>query len=487
METDSSRHANQISNSILILLLILFSPHVFSQGVAISNSSSNPPAAGSMLHVYGTTRIGNSSTADGVLIFNNATNAKTVTISPGATGISYGLVLPLTQAAAANYVLLNDGTGNLSWGPPTAGTEWQLLGNAGTNPALNFLGTTDAQPLRLATSGTERFRINAAAAEVGIGMTAAANNTLDIANTTASGKGINVTANSLTTGSGMIVSSSSTALASSGSIGSFTLSGSNAANAGTVLKVSNSGTLNTGIALMITNAAAGKSFRVNDDGTDTDASPFIIDNAGNVGVGLETPASKFDIRDGDFTLSNSGTAGSLKLQGTSTGKTSIKAGAQGATDIPYTLPAAQGISGTLLTNDGAGNLSWTDLNTLGAATFQVTQGTNFGTTQTITSTSDVDVDGMVISVPPGVYMIWFSSDVLNGNNSNTCTITIYTNGGANTISERNFSGLVKKNMVSAMGVVIVTATSPVEIRVKAKVDGSNATFYKRSLMGLKIG
>ncbi len=486
METDSSRHANQISNSILILLLILFSPHVFSQGVAISNSSSNPPAAGSMLHVYGTTRIGNSSTADGVLIFNNATNAKTVTISPGATGISYGLVLPPTQAAAANYVLLNDGTGNLSWGPPTAGTEWQLLGNAGTNPALNFLGTTDAQPLRLATSGAERLKINAAANEIGIGMTAGANNTLDITNATTTGKGINVTANALTTGSGINVSSSSTALGSSGSIGSFALSGSNAANAGNVLKVSNSGTLNTGVALMITNAAAGKSFRVNDDGTDTDSSPFIIDNAGNIGVGLETPASKFDIRDGDFTLSNSGTAGALKLQGTSTGKTSIKAGAQGATNISYVLPTAQGASGTLLTNDGSGNLSWGTIPSA-VATFDVSQGASSITSQTISSTTDVDVIGMVISVPPGIYMIWFSSDIINGNNSNSCTVTIYTNGTANSTTERTFGGMVKRSMVSAMGVVTVTGTAPMEIRVKAKVDSNNATFYKRSLMGLKIG
>ncbi len=486
MKSDSSSHANQISNIIFVLLFILFSPHVFSQGVAISNSASNPPAAGSMLHVYGTTRIGNSSTADGVLIFNNATNAKTVTISPGATGISYGLVLPLTQAAAANYVLLNDGTGNLSWGPPTAGTEWQLLGNAGTNPALNFLGTTDAQPLRLATSGTERLRINAAANEVGIGMTAAANNTLDITNTTTTGKGINVTANALTTGSGMNVSSSSTALGSSGSIGSFALSGSNAANAGSVLKVTNSGTLNTGVAMMITNAAAGKSFRVNDDGTDTDASPFIIDNAGNVGVGLQTPASKFDIRDGDFTLSNSGTAGSLKLQGTSTGQTSIKAGAQGATNISYVLPTAQGASGTLLTNDGSGNLSWGTIPSA-VATFDVSQGASSVTSQTISSTTDVDVTGMVISVPPGIYMIWFSSDIINGNNSNSCTVTIYTNGTANSTTERTFGGMVKRSMVSAMGVVTVRGTAPMEIRVKAKVDANNATFYKRSLMGLKIG
>lgn len=486
METDSSSPEQQNTFTFIVLLFILLSTQVFSQGVAISNSASNPPAAGSMLHVYGTTRIGNSSTADGVLIFNNATNAKTVTISPGATGISYGLVLPPAQALGPNYVLLNDGAGNLSWGPPTAGTEWQLLGNTGTNPALNFLGTTDAQPLRLATNGTERFRINASAAEIGIGMTAAANNTLDITNTTSTGKGINVTANALTTGNGINVSSSSAALGTSGTIGSFTLSGNNAANAGTVLKVTNSGLLNTGSAFMTTNAGNGSSLRINDDGTDTDASPFIIDATGNVGIGTSTASSKVEVKDGNLLLSNSGTAGQLQFQGTSTGKTTVKAGAQGATNISYILPTAQGASGTLLTNDGSGNLSWGTIPSA-VATFDVSQGASSITSQTISSTTDVDVSGMVISVPPGIYMIWFSSDIINGNNSNACTVTIYTNGVANADTERNFGGMVKKSMVSAMGVVTVTGTAPMEIRVKAKVDANNATFYKRSLMGLKIG
>ena len=37
------------------------------------------------------------------------------------------------------------------------------------------------------------------------------------------------------------------------------------------------------------------------------------------------------------------------------------------------------------------------------------------------------------------------------------------------------------------GVVVVSSTAPMEIRVRARVDASNATFYNRSLMGLKIG
>ena len=41
----------------------------------------------------------------------------------------------------------------------TAGDYWSLLGNAATNPAINFLGTTDPQPLVVRTNNTERMRV----------------------------------------------------------------------------------------------------------------------------------------------------------------------------------------------------------------------------------------------------------------------------------------------------------------------------------------
>src|SRR6476646_5847145 len=37
--------------------------------------------------------------------------------------------------------------------------DWHLLGNAGTNPAVNFIGTTDAKGLVFKTNKTERMRI----------------------------------------------------------------------------------------------------------------------------------------------------------------------------------------------------------------------------------------------------------------------------------------------------------------------------------------
>ncbi|MCA9870977.1 MAG: hypothetical protein KC487_11460, partial [Anaerolineae bacterium] len=51
----------------------------------------------------------------------------------------------------------------------TAGDYWSLIGNAATNPAVNFLGTTDNQPLVVRTNNTERMRVTSSGL-VGIGV-----------------------------------------------------------------------------------------------------------------------------------------------------------------------------------------------------------------------------------------------------------------------------------------------------------------------------
>jgi hypothetical protein len=48
--------------------------------------------------------------------------------------------------------------------------DWTLTGNAGTNPATNFLGTIDNEPLVIRTNGTEHLRITPDG-NVGIGTT----------------------------------------------------------------------------------------------------------------------------------------------------------------------------------------------------------------------------------------------------------------------------------------------------------------------------
>ncbi len=51
------------------------------------------------------------------------------------------------------------------------GEAWELTGNAGTNPTVNFIGTTDNQPLVFRTNNTERVRITQDSGYVGIGTT----------------------------------------------------------------------------------------------------------------------------------------------------------------------------------------------------------------------------------------------------------------------------------------------------------------------------
>jgi hypothetical protein len=57
--------------------------------------------------------------------------------------------------------------------PPAGGgggnpKSWTTTGNAGTNPAVNFLGTTDGQDLAIRTNGSEKVRVTTGG-HVGIG------------------------------------------------------------------------------------------------------------------------------------------------------------------------------------------------------------------------------------------------------------------------------------------------------------------------------
>ncbi|MDW8225658.1 MAG: hypothetical protein RMK93_06525, partial [Bacteroidota bacterium] len=94
--------------------------------------------------------------------------------SSQTTTISYVLPPTLTATTTVGAGLLQtDGSGNLSWVSPSAvvgGSGWALTGNAGTNPGVNFLGTTDNQPLVIRTNNTERLRVTEAG-WVGIGTT----------------------------------------------------------------------------------------------------------------------------------------------------------------------------------------------------------------------------------------------------------------------------------------------------------------------------
>ena len=76
-----------------------------------------------------------------------------------------------------------------------------------------------------------------------------------------------------------------------------------------------------------------------------------------LGIGTNTPSQPFAVKGNELI---GGSGNQLQLQGTGTGITSFQSGAQGATNIDYTLPTtAPPVNGAALTSTTAGVMSWT--------------------------------------------------------------------------------------------------------------------------------
>ncbi|HLA55038.1 MAG TPA: hypothetical protein VK623_02980 [Flavobacterium sp.] len=112
-------------------------------------------------------------------------------IDPAAGGVHYGVLSSATKAGSYagyflgnfaigttlaniytmppsrgtnNQVMVSDAVGGVTWQNPNTALNsyaWLTTGNSGTNPAGNFLGTTDGQALAFRTTNTERIRITA--------------------------------------------------------------------------------------------------------------------------------------------------------------------------------------------------------------------------------------------------------------------------------------------------------------------------------------
>lgn len=154
-------YLSKIFISLFILGFIILLPNVNAQqNVSISDVNATPDAS-SVLDI--------NSTSKGLLIPRVAliaTNVGTPITLPATSmlvynteiaGISPNNVIPgyyynAGTPAAPNWLRVYAGS--------AAGTEWKLLGNAGTDANTNFLGTTDAVDLVFRTSNLQRARIN---------------------------------------------------------------------------------------------------------------------------------------------------------------------------------------------------------------------------------------------------------------------------------------------------------------------------------------
>lgn len=83
------------------------------------------------------------------------------TIPTNALVYGNGTSAMLTLESQSGSYLTTTPAGALTWTPlgATNNTFWALLGNTGTNPVSNFIGTTDAQDLVFRTNNTERIRL----------------------------------------------------------------------------------------------------------------------------------------------------------------------------------------------------------------------------------------------------------------------------------------------------------------------------------------
>jgi hypothetical protein len=67
--------------------------------------------------------------------------------------------MPNNLPGTSGYVLASTGASSAPVWIAPSNLYWNVIGNTGTSPSTNYLGTTDAQPLVFRTSATERMRI----------------------------------------------------------------------------------------------------------------------------------------------------------------------------------------------------------------------------------------------------------------------------------------------------------------------------------------
>ncbi len=242
------------------------------QNVGIGTASPNPSAK---LEIVDINR--------GILLPRVALTATNIA-APVATPATW-LVVFNTATAGAGATAVSpglyywDGTQWVRFQAGNAATDWTLLGNASTNAATNFIGTTDAVDFVTRTSNAERMRVTSAG-NMGLG-TNNPSARLHVAGGAIRPEAGNVSAAGINWGLDVFGGGGDEP-----SIRYYTEGGEN-----TKLLIANQNDADDDITM----EAGFLLFRTGDASGTPDADRMIITTAGNVGINTNTPAERLEV------------------------------------------------------------------------------------------------------------------------------------------------------------------------------------------------
>jgi hypothetical protein len=202
--------------------------------------------------------------------------------------------------------------------------------------------------------------------------------------------------------------------------------------------------------LIIGTAEPGMSVKfISGGGVDTANEQMRIDSAGNIGMGTTTPGSKLDVK------------GELRLSGATSGYVGlVPAAVAGSTT--YTLPAADGSAGYVLSTSGAGVLSWSDVagkfQRVGTVLSPVVAGDAITTSGNIytTGTGTITSAGLLTG-SAGAAISGATTDI-NANSNFDTNINTGTSTGAVTVGN-GAAGAINVTSGAALGLTGGTATN----------------------------
>jgi hypothetical protein len=265
-------------------------------------------ASGSRSHVFGSgTASGTQSTALGADVTASGTGATALGFDVGSSG-TYSVGIGAGNAAGAAPVVSGNNSVGIFMGDQsgvnvsTANVMSILGGNVGIGTTLpgtilDAAGAITSRPSGTGTGQTGQLIMRELAASPG------GSDTVAIRAPDSVGTSYALTLPDTAGSAGQVLSTNGSGLLSwiapGSTISADSLNFTDLADA-LVLDASTDISVTGTDVFSVTNSGTGSSFRVNDQGTDT--TPFVIDNAGNAGVGTTAPSEKLEVYDGNIEL-----------------------------------------------------------------------------------------------------------------------------------------------------------------------------------------